>query len=887
LLASFCGVLSLYAGSGPISSLNKQAKIDRYGDPLPAGASARMGTIRFQQEDSVKCVAFSPDGKTFVIGHYNFGKQAPLRLCETATGKEIRRFADSGFQHVAVAFTPDGQTLIAAMSGNVYLWDVSSGKKLRDVGPNNGHVYHMTLSSDGKTLATGGMLYGPTNEHVVRLWDLKSGKELHTLRGHKTPINSLAFITGTKTLASTSSDHTYADNKGGTYTVRGTICVWDAATGKQLQQRDNPHRYAVFSPDGKTLASDSADNKIHVTDLLTGKERYTLPGGNLSALFSPDSKLLVTEGGNAPLTLWNAVTGKEVRRFEGSAAQRSVPQAFSPDGKRMLTFANIWAGASGTALRLWDVTTGKEVRPYGGHSDAVQCLAFAPGGKVLASGSSDYTVRLWESATGKELSCLKGHQGEVRVVAFAPDGKTLVSAARDQTLRLWQSKGKEVRQFPGAQGEIVAAKFSADGKTLVTGSLDGTVQFWDVATGKEKRRYKHREGSVSFLSFSSDLRLFVSFGGDQRFGTGDGKVRVWKTESGKELLTLDLGAAKDDFSSVLCWAAAFSPDGRLLATSESRETFGLRRVLSDHKVRVWELATGQEVLTLPALKIGPSRLVFSPDGRTLASLYGESYKWGSRSSETTVVLWDLLAGTQLRPLPATEGQNTAISVRGDPLAGPELGQLKGHLGQITDLTFAPDGKTLATGSVDHTVLVWNTQRPEEKPVAVDLKPKKLEDLWSDLALEASKGYGAIAQLTSSPKQTLAFLKKRLQPVPPVDAKAINQLIETLANDKYAVRQKAFVELEKAGDLAELHLRKALEKPNSLEVRKRLELLLDKVENLARSPKHLRTLRVITVLERIGSAGARQLLQTLAKGAPEARLTQEAQTALDRLGKRVQ
>jgi hypothetical protein len=140
-------------------------------------------------------------------------------------------------------------------------------------------------------------------------------------------------------------------------------------------------------------------------------------------------------------------------------------------------------------------------------------------------------------------------------------------------------------------------------------------------------------------------------------------------------------------------------------------------------------------------------------------------------------------------------------------------------------------------------------------------------------------------LVNAPRQSVLFIHRHLRPIAPADPQKVNQLIADLASARFAVRNQATQELDKLAELAESALQKAVKREQPLEVRRRIEQLLAKLHGPITSPEQLRSLRSIEVLEHIGTTEARQLLQSLAKGAPYARVTQEAQAALQRLLKR--
>jgi hypothetical protein len=180
------------------------------------------------------------------------------------------------------------------------------------------------------------------------------------------------------------------------------------------------------------------------------------------------------------------------------------------------------------------------------------------------------------------------------------------------------------------------------------------------------------------------------------------------------------------------------------------------------------------------------------------------------------------------------------------------------------------------------VLIWDVagQRSRQQPVA-PLPAAQLDKLWNDLAAnDAVTAYQAICALRASPRQAVPLLERHLKPVPRADAKRLAQALRDLDSDRFAVREQAAKELEAMGEAAEPALRQALAGKPSEELRRRLEQLLGRLEGA----EELRRARALEGLEQADSPESRRLLTALAQGAPQARLTREAQEALKRLGR---
>jgi WD40 repeat protein len=461
--------------------------------------------------------------------------------------------------------------------------------------------------------------------------------ELVVQTGHSNGVGSVAFSPDGKTLASGSADH--------------TIKLWDVTSGTELRTligHSETVTSVAFSPDGKILASGSFDHMVKLWDVSTGTPLRTLTVGHpypvTSIAFSQDGKTLVSGSYDSTVTIWEVSTGRALRTLmieQGHPNVLSV--AFSPDGKTLAS------GSSDSTVRIWEVSTGTELRTLiVGHGHAnVNSVAFSPDGKTLASGSSDSTVSILEVSTGTELRTFKGAAYWVSSVAFSPDGKTLASGGFG-TVKLWDvSTGTELRNFGEGAGTIA---FSPDGKSLARASFDHTVKLWDVSTGTELRTLKGHN-PIGSVAFSPDGKTLA--------GAGFGAVKLWDVLTGRELRTIK----------GLSDLVAFSPALNTVATSA-----GL--VLEQKKiVKLWDLSTGTELRTFERTFGGVRSLALSPNGTTLAiGLYGDS-----------VELWDVSTGKPLRTLKQEEGSARGLSV-----------------------AFSPDGKSLATSSGNgHTVKLWD------------------------------------------------------------------------------------------------------------------------------------------------------------------------------------
>ena len=642
---------------------------------LPEGATARLG------KGNIKQIAYSPNGK-----HLAVAGSIGIWLYDMATYQEVALLTGPVGHTNSVTFSPDGRTIVSGSDdGSVRVWNAHTGDHIQTFITAD-WVLSVTFSPDGKTIASGG-------GHVeglglgIQLLDIKTGERLEAFGGRYATL-SVCFSPDGELLAS-------GDNRN------NDTHLWNAQTGELIAtfKGDTPFGYpnvnsVVFSPDGNTIASGSSDGTIRLWNTYVAEDELIkyLVGHTKSVnsvVFSPNGNRLISTGADG-VCLWDVNTGEYIKEVQVPA----VSAAFSPDGKTC-------AIASETGISVRNAHTlqfleglrenrGSEDNNFRGKDiGSIGSVAFSPDGNTIVSCGGN-NIHLWDSHTNQLLETLIGHTESVNSVVFSPDGNTIASAGNDRTIRLWNANTrKRLKTLMGHTDSVNSVVFSSSGETIASAGNDRTIRLWNANTGELIETFTGHVENVNTVTFSPDGNTIASgsgrlvyLGGGEDQGTCVGQeIRLWNANTGELLKTLK------GHTSVVN-SVVFSPDGSTIA-SGSGHWMGYEGTYSaGEEVRLWNAHTGELLKTLIGHKDVVSSVAFSPDGNLIVT--GDWYYWdrflSSGTSSGEIRVWDAHTGEHLKTL-------------------------TGHTGGVSSVAFSPDGKVLASGRTDGTILLWDFSTP--------------------------------------------------------------------------------------------------------------------------------------------------------------------------------
>jgi len=609
---------------------------------------------------------FSPDKKTIVT----VSRDKTAKIWDVASGKLLKDLTGHTFWIHTVQFSPDGKKIVtASRDKTAKIWDVASGKLLANLTGHTYFVYDAQFSPDGKKIVTA------SGDKTAKIWDASSGKLLKNLTGHTGSVHSVQFSPDGKKIVSASWDKTGK--------------TWDVSSGKllvELKGHTDSVYFAQFSPDGKKIITASGDKTAKIWDASSGKLLVVLSGhkGSVTSIqFSPEGNKIITASEDKTVKIWNTDSGKLLANLDRHSGWVRSAQ-FSPDGKKIVS------ASRDSTVKLWDAGSGNLIADLIGHSDNVRSAQFSPDGKKIVSASDDNTAKIWDASSGQLLANLTGFTYWVSAASFSSDGKKIITASWDKIVKIWDAgSGRHLVDLNGHTGWVSSVQFSSDGKKIVTASWDNTAKIWDAVTGNLLADLTKHTAWITSVQFSSDGKKVLT-------ASWDNTAKIWDAVTGN--LLLDLTGHTDSINS-----AQFSPDGKKIVTASVDKT-----------AKIWDVNNGNLLMKLSGHTSGVLWAQFSPDGKKIVTA----------SVDKTAKIWDVSSGNLQMELSghtdniryaqfSPDGKKVATASEDntakiwDVNSGTLLKDLTGHTSSVNSAEFSPDGKKIITASWDNTAKIWD------------------------------------------------------------------------------------------------------------------------------------------------------------------------------------
>ena len=465
------------------------------------------GPLEQRPGGKVLSLAFSPDGTRLAAGR----QDASVTVWDLASGRVLAHHADQDGPVQFLSFCLGGQALVGYEAPGIVWTRPSTASGPRRTLPGvMGPLDHLSVSPDGRRIAAGGPNQPPT------VWDLATDAQGQSYPASNRIVRQIAFGADSRSLLLG-----FGDN---------VIRVWRFSEALESRRVLAGHRKGAltlgFSPDGKLLASGSADHTIKLWDVESGRDLLTLQGHDLavtSVTFFAESDRLASVGLDGKVISW-ALT-REGPPPGRVSARESLVHAYrdqllavtiSADEEQLAT-----AGTNGQ-VHVWNLAEDRAQSDFPELVRTVNSLVFSPNPGYLASASSDGTVRLWDPKAGL-VEILGEFRGVTRGLAFSSDGLLLVGGGDSNVTTIWSMDvWKVVSTLKGHPLPIRAVAFSTDQKTLASGCDDGLVRLWDATTGQLFFPLQGPAGRVNAVAFSPDGKTVAAC--DQ-----EGRINLWRT----------------------------------------------------------------------------------------------------------------------------------------------------------------------------------------------------------------------------------------------------------------------------------------------------------------------------------------------------------------------